>query len=176
MASGDNSGDNWVVIGRITKPFGIKGGFKVRPLTEDPDRFRRLAKTVLESPDGTRQTCTIAEVRVQAGSVTLFCREMNAVEQVERFIGGTVRIPHSDVIELPKDSYFQHDLIGLEVYREDGRGLGRVEEIWPTGSNDVLVVRDGKQERLIPAIKTVVIEVDLKRKRLVVRPMEGLFE
>ena len=170
------SDPGWVVIGAITKPFGLKGGLKIRPLTDDPGRFQQLTTTVLEAADGMQQACTITEARVGKGSVTLFCREIETIEQGERFIGGTVRIPRSEVVNPPKDSYFQHDLLGLKVYLEDGRYLGEVQEIFPTGSNDVLVVRDEERERLIPAIKSVVSEVDLPRKRMVLRFMKGLLE
>jgi len=168
--------DDWVVIGEITKPFGLNGGLKIRPLTEDPDRFRRLAEAVLEASDGTRQVCTIADIRTDRDSVVLFCREIDKVEQAKRFVGGTIRIPRSEAIPLPKDTYFQHDLLGLRVYLEDGRYLGEIREIWPTGSNDVLVVRDGERERLIPAIKSLVVEVNLQEKRMVLRWMEGLLD
>jgi len=170
------SADDWVVIGQITKPFGIKGGLKIRPLTDDPGRFQRLPEAVLEAADGTRQTCTIAEARTDRESVILFCREIGTVEEVERFVGGTVRIPRSAMIPLPPGSYFQHDLVGLRVYLEDGRYLGEIREIWPTGGNDVLVVRDGERERLIPAVKAIVAEVDLTEKRMVLRYMEGLLD
>lgn len=170
------SDHDWVVIGAITKPFGLKGGLKIKPLTDDPDRFQQLMTTVLEAADGMQQTCTVTEARVENGSVTLFCREIESIEQVERFIGGTVRIPRSEAVNLPKGSYFQHDLLGLKVYLEDGRYLGEIEEILPTGGNDVLVVRDGERERLIPAIKSIVSEVDLPRKRMVLRFMKGLLD
>jgi 16S rRNA processing protein RimM len=168
--------DSWIVIGAITKVFGLKGGLKIRPLTDDPDRFRGLAKAVLEAADGTEQTCTLTEVRAEKVSVTLFCREIDTVERAERFIGGTIRIPRSEAIGLPDDSYFQHDLLGLAVYLEDGRYLGEIRSILPTGGNDVLVVRDGPRERLIPAIKSMVARVDLPGKRMVLRFMEGLLE
>jgi len=171
-----SSEQEWIVIGEITKPFGLKGGLKIRSLTNDPDRFGRLRETVLEASDGTRQTCTITEVRTDGKSVTLFCREIDSIERAERFIGGTLRIPPSETVQLPKDSFFQHDLLGLGVYLEDGRYLGAVESIWPTGGNDVLVVRDGARERLIPAIKSLIVQVDLPRKRMVLRFMEGLLE
>jgi 16S rRNA processing protein RimM len=168
--------DPWIVIGAITRVFGLKGGLKVRPLTDDPDRFLELDKAVLETADGMEQTCTLTEVRAVSGSVTLFCREIDTVERARRFIGGTVRIPRSEAVRLPIDSYFQHDLIGLAVYLEDGRYLGEVRSILPTGGNDVLVVRDGPRERLIPAIKSVVARVDLRDRRMILRYMEGLLE
>lgn len=170
------SDDGFLVIGKITQPYGLMGGLRIWPLTDDPRRFQRLTETVLEAPGGIRQTCTVTGVRAEKKGVVLFCREFEKVEQVKQFIGGTVQIPPSEVVQLPKDSYFQHDLWGLAVYLEDGRYLGEIEEIWPTGSNDVWVVRDGPHERLIPAIKAVVAEVDLGQKRVTLRFMEGLLE
>lgn len=168
--------EEWLVIGRITAPYGLKGGLKIRHLTEDPKRFLKLSTTVLEAPDGTCATCTVREVRVRNREVILFCRELNGIDQAEQFIGGIVRIPRSQAVSLPADTYFQHDLIHLKVYLEDGRYLGEIQEIWPTGSNDVLVVRDGDRERLIPAIKAVVSSVDLVRRRMTLRWMEGLLD
>jgi 16S rRNA processing protein RimM len=170
------SGDDWVVIGAITKPFGLKGGLKIHPLTDDPDRFRHLTTAVLEAADGSQQRCDVTEVRVERGAVTLFCGGIETIEEAERFLGGTVRVPRSEAVSLPEGSFFHHDLLGLKVYLEDGRYLGEIEGIWPTGGNDVLVVRDGDRERLIPAIKSIVSRVDLPQKRMVLHFIEGLLE
>jgi len=170
------SGQDWVVIGAITKPFGLKGGLKIHPLTDDPERFRHLTTAVLEAADGTRQDCTVTEVRVEGAAVTLFCGGIETIAQAERFLGGTIRVPLGEAVTPPKDSFFQHDLLGLKVHLEDGRYLGEIEAIWPTGGNDVLIVRDGERERLIPAIKSIVARVDLPQKRMVLRYIEGLLE
>ena len=167
---------DWIAIGRVTKSFGLKGGFKVYPLTGDPGRFEGLAQIELASRDGLRKICAVTDIRIENKAVVLFCRELGKIEDIEPFIGAAVRVPREEAIPLPKDSYFQHDLLGLKVYLEDGRYLGEVKEILETGSNDVLVVRESKQEYLIPAIKSVVTSVDLERKRMVLHPMKGLLE
>ena len=168
--------EDWVVIGEITKPFGLKGGFKIQPLTFDKDRFSKLTMLVLTTPRGEWKNVTLSDLRVDPNSVVLFCKELIKVEQVKPFIGGTVRIPPSEMIELPEDSYFQHDLLDQKVFLEDGRYLGEIKEIWATGSNDIFVVRDGERECLIPALKSFVSRVDITRKRITVRWIEGMLE
>lgn len=168
--------DDWIVIGEITKTHGLKGGLRVRPLTDDPARFHDLKTVRLQAANGSTRACTVTEVRSGPPGVILFCREFSRIEQVEPFVGGTVWIPSDEAIPLPEGRFFQHDLLGLKVYLEEGRYLGEIREIWPTGSNDVLVVREGSREHLIPAIKDVVLEVNLPEKKMILRPIEGLLE
>ena len=76
--------------------------------------------------------------------------------------------------EAEQDTYYWHQIIGLDVFTVDGRRLGQVTAILPTGSNDVYVVREGKKEILIPALESVVVDVDLTAKALRVDLPEGL--
>ncbi len=69
-----------IVIGKITRPHGVKGGFKVFPLTDDPKRFSRIGNAVLVSPGGEERPCTVAHVQYQSRLVILKCREMNGLE------------------------------------------------------------------------------------------------
>ena len=170
------SDGDWVVIGKITKPFGLKGGLKIHPLTDDPGRFLELKSAVLEAPGGERQVCTVSDVRIDPKAVVLFCRELEKVDQTGRFIGGTVQVPLSEAVPLPENLYFQHDLLDLKVYMKDGRYVGEIKKIFPTGSNDVLVVRDGPREHLIPATQSVVAEVDIPGGRIILQDMDGLLD
>lgn len=165
-----------IVIGKITRPHGVKGGFKVFPLTNDPKRFSRIGNAVLVSPGGEERPCTVARVQYQSRLVILTCRGMNGLEAIQPFIGGTLEIPEGEAVDLPSDSYFQHDLVGLDVFLENGTALGEVQEILTTGGNDVLIVRNEKREYLIPALRSVVIKVDLAEGRMTIRPLEGLLD
>ena len=90
--------------------------------------------------------------------------------------GMTVYASREEFPDLPEDEYYWFQIIGLEVYNEDGRYYGRIEEIIRTGSNDVYVVRDDKKELLLPMIDTVVKTVDLEAGKLIFHPVEGLLE
>ena len=86
-----------------------------------------------------------------------------------------MKIDRKDAVELPKNSYFIVDLIGIEVMTDEGKILGTLDDVFPTGSNDVYVVKDemGKQI-LLPAIADVIKQVDIENKKMVVHLMEGL--
>jgi 16S rRNA processing protein RimM len=86
-------------------------------------------------------------------------------------------IPVSELAQLPPDSYYQHDILGLMVITLDGQKLGSIVDIIVTGSNDVYVIKvpDGSQV-LIPAIKDVIKQVDLIRRTMYIDPLPGLLD
>jgi 16S rRNA processing protein RimM len=95
-------------------------------------------------------------------------------DQAKELIGAQLFIPQSDLPELDEDTYYWHDLIGIKVYATTGDFLGRIESIIETGSNDVYVVKRNDREVLIPALETVVLDIDLAHKRMKVDLPEGL--
>jgi 16S rRNA processing protein RimM len=165
-----------VAIGRIVKTHGLKGELRIVPLTAHPDRFRAPNRMILEAPDGTRKTCTLVSVRGEKDRLIVSCGELSSVEEAGAFVQGWVKIPESEVRPLPEGRFYHFDLIGTDVYREDGSRVGRIEEIIETGSNDVLVVRNGEKEHLIPATREAIRSMDVGAKRMVLNPMEGLVD
>jgi 16S rRNA processing protein RimM len=100
------------------------------------------------------------------------CSDRNAAEAL---VGAQVRILRDRLPPLPSDEFLWEDLLGLQVIDEAGEFLGMIVEIFPTGGNEVLVMEEkGGEEILLPAIREVIREVDLKRGFLRVRMMEGL--
>jgi 16S rRNA processing protein RimM len=83
-------------------------------------------------------------------------------------------IPETELPELDEDTYYWFELIGIEVYTTEDEYLGRIESVFPTGSNDVYVVKDRQKEILVPALDSVVIDIDLEHKRMRVDLPEGL--
>jgi 16S rRNA processing protein RimM len=169
-----------IIIGKVVRTHGLKGAFRVALLTDIPNRFRGLERVILESPLGLRKQCTLTGVReeksVSGDQVVVECMEIGSIEEAEPFVQGWVKIPRSQAASLPQNQYYHFDLIGSAVFLEDGRYLGILEEIFKTGSNDVFVVRQDQREHLIPAIKSVVKEVNTQEKRVILRRVEGLIE
>ena len=95
--------------------------------------------------------------------------------QAEKYKGLFLKIDRKDAKKLPKDTYFIADILGLEVYTDEGELLGKVDDIFPTGANDVYVVKDelGKQI-LLPSIPEVLKEIDLEKGKVIVHLIEGL--
>jgi len=164
------------VNGKITKPHGIKGAFKIYPLTDDPERFSRLSKVVLVGPGGDRRDCSIISVQRQNQMVIIRCREMEQLEELAPFVGGTLQIPDEEAIELPEGSYFQHDLVGMSVTLENGERIGEIKEIWNAGKNDLLVIRGKNREILVPVVESMIVKVDMKNRKITIRPVEGLLD
>ncbi len=156
-------------------PFGVRGELKVRSLTDIPNRFQQLGAIHL-SPD--HQRYKIEHVRPYKGEmVILKLAGIDDANTAEPLRNRSLLIPLGQLAELPPDSYYQHDILGLTVLTLAGRELGPVVDIIETGSNDVYVIKDssGKQV-LIPAIKAVVKQIDLLRQTMYIDPLPGLLE
>ena len=165
-----------VVIGKIIRSHGLKGALKVVPLTDFPDRFEPRKRIILESPEGRRMDCTVASVQGGGNRLIVTCEEMTTVDEALAFVHGWVKIPETEKKPLPEGRYYQSDLIGTDVFTENGKRVGRVEDLLETGGNDVLIVRDGDREHLIPVISQAIRSVDIASKKIILNPMEGLVE
>jgi 16S rRNA processing protein RimM len=162
---------DYLTIGRITAPRGIKGEVKVQVLTDFPERFGLLG-TVYLGPD--HRPIEIESSRLHQRWALLMFVGRHTRESVEDLRGLQVDIPYSEAMPLGPDMHYEHQIVGLSVWTEEGERLGTVREIIYTGSNDVYVVRGSRGEVLIPALKDVVLEIDLDEEKILVRLMEGL--
>ena len=161
-------------IGQIVNTFGIKGFVKVKPFTDDMERFEEL-KTILVVKNQNMIEMEIEEVKYQQYVVLLKLKGIEDINMAEKYKGCYIKIKRENARKLPKDTYFIADLIGLEVYTDDGKLLGKVDDIYNNKSNDIYVVKDelGKQI-LLPGIKDVIKQIDIENEKIVVHILEGL--
>ncbi len=179
MRTGDTGIDskpdrNYVAIGYIVRTHGIKGDVKVSQLSDNPDRFADLKEIFIITKDGARQESCIKKVMPVKGGLIISLASCTTVSDAEGLVGSYIAVPEDEVPGLGKDTYYHYEIIGMDVFTTDGRCLGKIEDIISTGSNDVYLVKDDNHEYLIPAIRDVVKDVDIKGKRMVILPMEGL--
>lgn len=167
--------EQYFEIGKITGTHGIRGTMRVFPTTEDPSRFERLKEIIVEIR-GKRETFHIQKVAFHKQFVLLTVKEITDINVAELYKNGRILIPDAMAIPLGEDEYYNRDLYGLKVVTEEGEELGELTEIFPTGSNDVYVVKkDGKgKELLLPAIKDCIKNVDLEKGVMTVKLLEGL--
>ncbi len=165
----------WAIIGKIVALFGLRGELKVFSLSDVPDRFTSL-KGVYLSPEYTYYT--IQRVRPYKGEmVILKFAGVDDASAAETLCKRDIFIPLEQLAQLPPDSYYQHDILGLQVVTLSGQELGTIVDIIVTGSNDVYVVEaPSKQQVLIPAIKSVVKQIDLIRHIMYIEPLAGLLD
>ena len=160
-------------VGQIVNTFGIKGELKVTPFTDDINRFDYLEKVYVKSKKD-EKLYKVENARYHKNMVLLKLEGIENPEQGELLKNSYLEIDRADAIPLEEGQYFIVDLIGLDVYTDEGKLLGKVEDIYNTGANDIYVVKDelGKQV-LLPGIKEVIKEVKLDDK-IIVHLIPGL--
>lgn len=161
-------------IGQIVNSYGIKGFVKVVAFTDDITRFEEL-KTIYVEQGKKLKEYTIEDVKYSKKLVLLKFKGIDDINETISLKNCYLKIDRKDAVELEEDSYFIVDLIGLEVYSDEDKLLGILSDVFPTGSNDIYVVKDelGKQI-LLPAIKEVIKNVDLENKKVIVHLIPGL--
>jgi 16S rRNA processing protein RimM len=165
-----------VLMGRVARTHGVRGEICLTPFTESPDFFLDCGHLQVLLPDGTALGLEVDAVRKHKRLVLLKLKGIRSLEEAERLVGAEVFVPRSSLPELEPDEYYWTDLIGLSVFDESGRLLGRVMRILPTGADDLLVLdRDGR-EILLPFLEEVVQSIDLKAGRVVAAPPPGLLD
>jgi len=165
----------YLSVGFVLKPQGLKGEIKVKPLTDEISRFDSLNQVFTKERDGYKRR-KIEARRYDKGFVFLRLEGFNTIESVEHLRNQYLWIPRSLAKPLPKDTFFIADIIGCSVSTIDGQELGNVTDIIQTGSNDVYVVDGSKGTILIPALKKVVVSLKPEEGRMFVdlTEMEGL--
>lgn len=162
-----NSGANedYVVLGKLTSPYGVKGWLKVYSYTGPMEGILEYASWMLRH-EGKLLGYRLAQGRVQGKGLVARLEGVEGREQADALAGAEILLPKSELPELDDDDYYWHQLEGLRVVTLDGVLLGRIAQLFETGANDVLVVKgaegsDGR-ERLLPYLfGEVVREVDL---------------
>ena len=137
-------------VGQIVNTFGIKGQLKVKPFTDDINRFEEL-KTVYICKKNEMKKVEIEDVKYNKQCVLLKIKGIEDLTEAEKYKGIFLKIDRKDAKKLPKDTYFIADILGLEVYTEEGELLGKVDDIFPTGANDVYVIKDEMRKTIIIA-------------------------
>ena len=160
-------------VGQIVNTFGIKGEVKVTPFTDDINRFDSLEKVYVKTKKE-EKLYNIENVRYHKNMVLLKLENVNTMEDAEMLRNAFLEIDREEAIPLEEGTYFIADLIGLDVYTDGQEFLGKVEDIYNTGSNDIYVVKNelGKQI-LLPGIEEVIKEVKLDDK-IIVHLIPGL--
>lgn len=164
----------FISIGIIAKPHGVKGAIVVVPITDEIDQFETLQQISIQAREGERKNFSIEWVKVQSQKIILKLDEIKDRNQAFALKGLYIDKPFDASHRLPGDEYYIFDLIGLKVRTIENSLLGEVTDVLTLPANDVYVVRDGLKEYLIPAIKDVIKKIDLDEEYILIEPIDGL--
>jgi 16S rRNA processing protein RimM len=166
--------EDLLLIGTVVAPFGVRGQFKVKALTDRPEHIARHVRTLFLGPERTEHTLK----RLFEHKPGLLVAELQSVttrEAAEELRGAEIYIRAADAAPLAADEFFLHDLVGLAVSLEDGTAVGTVREVLETGAGNTLVIaRQNQGDALIPLVRDFIVALDIPGGTVVVRPIEGL--
>ena len=163
-------------IGRIVGCHGLAGRVKVLSYLDSQDMLNNLPEVFVGRRS--QETIPFPLDAVQPGR-GFFILKLGGIEDrgaAAKLVRSSVWMPSEKMKKLPEGEYYWRDIIGLQVVTEEGQSLGRVESVFPTGSNDVYVCRAAEKEILLPAIGEVVRKIDIDHGIMVVRLLKGLTE
>jgi 16S rRNA processing protein RimM len=164
----------YVLIGEIVGTHGVKGTHKIRSYAESLEIFKSGGSILISDNNERESIYEINWVKPHTGVPLLSLKGITDRSQAETMIGCELFIEKSELPILEEGTYYWFDLIGLDVYTAEEEYLGRIESILETGSNDVYVVQNSAGEILIPAIESVILDIDLGKKQMRVDLPDGL--
>lgn len=158
--------------GKVVGTHGVKGAVRFQPWSDKTD-FLSGIKTVF-LPDKT--PLKIISVRPNGNMAIIEIEGVRSIEDAEKLRGKVLLIKREDA-RIPEGRYFIEELLSSEVYHQKtGKFLGVLSDVSKTGANDVWHVKNGEKEYLVPAIESVIISVDVENGKIVIDPMEGIFD
>ena len=165
--------EQFLQVGVISSTHGIRGEVKVFPTTDDAARFKKLKKVLLDT--GKEQLeLEVQSVKFFKQFVILKFKGIDNINDIEKYKGRSLLVPREDAVPLESDEYYIADLIGMEVFEGDER-FGVIRDVMETGANEVYVIdSDMHGEVLIPAIRQCILDVDVEKKKMQIRLMDGL--
>ena len=161
-------------IGKICGVHGIRGNLRVKTYTETSAFFSTGQPLFIKDKEGGIRLFEVAWAEPYKQGFRVAFKDVPDRNTAEGLVGLDILIDQAELPELEDGSYYWANLMGMEVWTKDNRMIGHIESIIETGANDVYVVRENQNETLIPAIESVVLEIDLKKKAMTVDLPEGL--
>jgi 16S rRNA processing protein RimM len=162
----------FLVVGKLRHSHGLHGEILMEVITDFPERIRQ-GKTLYIGES--HQPLRVASRRTHGGGLLLAFDGFESSEEVSQLRNQWVYVPASDRPPLSEGEYYHHQIIGLQVISEDGLELGKITSILETGANDVYLVRsDSGKEVLLPAIQSVILNIDPVKGQMFVHLLPGL--
>jgi len=152
---------SFLLLGTVVRPHGIRGELKVRPYTEKPDNVCRYRRLYLAAEAGSEMIeCTNVQARVSGDMVILRLHECTDRDRAEQLVGRHLWLAADDLPPAGAGEFYLHTLMGKRARTTTGQTLGTVRGVLSSGAQDVLVIRDGDHEYLVPAVRTFIVARD----------------
>lgn len=162
----------FLVIGRITKPHGVRGEVRVAPITDLPERFTWLDSVYVGESAPVKMP--VEGARVHNSKVLLKLEGYDDRNAADTLRGALLQVPEDEGLPLEEGEYYLYQLEGLDVFSDSDEHLGSIVDILETKANNVFVVHGDRGEILLPDIEEVITTIDFDAGRMVVNLLPGL--
>lgn len=165
-------------VGKIVNTHSLKGEVKVISSTDfEEQRFKKGNTLLVTRGNQVVREVVVESYRNHKNSLLVKFEGIDTIEEAEKLKTLQLKIDSDDLAELEENEFYFHEIIGCQVFDEQGNLLGEIVEILIPGANDVWVVKgENGKELLIPYIEDVVKKIDIANKRVEIELMEGLID
>lgn len=166
----------YIKVGTVTQPFGIKGETKVYPHVDDPAHYKKLKQVFLEKGESYEEL-EIESVRMALPLVIVKFRGIDTPEDVRKLRQRDIYVLRKDAPPLEEGEHYYADLLGLDVTDDTGVYRGKLTDIIQTGANDVYeITADDGKSFLLPVIKQCILDIDVEAGTMKIHILEGLLD
>ncbi len=160
-------------IGKFVGTHGVRGMVRIQPWSDDGEFLTGFKKFYL---DNGKTEIEMSKITPHGNVVIAAVKGIESIEDAEKLRGQVLYIKRTDA-KLPEGRYFVSEIIGAQVFNADTNTLlGVLSEVSPTGANDVWHIKSGDKEYLVPAIRDVIVNVDIDKDKIEIRPLKGIFD
>ena len=168
-----NNYDEHTWIATIVGAHGIKGAVRARYVTDTPGYYLKEKVLFLEKA-GSLSALNIIRINQSKNCWNILFEEINSRNDAEVLKGCRLLLPDNQLKPLQSNEIFVHHIIGCRVEDQKGRFLGKITDFLETGANNVYEVSNGSSAFLVPAVPHVVLELNVKTKKMIIDPLPGL--
>lgn len=165
-----------VHIGKILRPHGLDGAVSVRVFADVPRNLKPGIVVSLEPETPEYKSLSVQTVQKYKNSYRVVFREIQGRAEAESLAGKFLGIPEESLEDLPDDEYYIFDLVGCEIFTPSGLYKGHVDDVESNPGNDLLKIINNDNIYLVPMVRQFVKSIDLKKRRIVIEPIEGLLD
>ncbi len=172
------SSDNLVAVGRISGTHGVKGQLRLYSYSGNFESLQNASDVILNFPSGTSSCFQLLRTVCNSGRFLISIGGVDTIDEAQKLIGCELFLKREQLPATGNDEYYWQDLLGIDVVTDNGLMLGKIAEIMETGANDVYLVREGTglKEYLIPAISSVIKNVNIQAGVMTITPLDGLLD
>ena len=167
-----------IAVGEVLRPWGLRGELRVRPLTDRPaERFQWLRRCVLWEPEvDRREDVEIAGCRFDGDELFVRMEGVSSPEEAKRFSGRLLAVAREDALPAPEGHFYPWEMTGAVVETREGRRVGEFVGVEDHAAQSLWIVAHEGRELLVPAVPEIVVDVNVKERRIVIDPPEGLLD